>query len=410
MGAGQPLVSRVVRSGGTNLGEEFDPRSNALNACRLVMATGVILYHSWLITGRHLSLAPAHQLLRDVWVDGFFAISGFLITWSWFRHPRVRDYLVARSLRILPGLWFCLAVTAFVIAPIGLAIQGGSPAKLLLSPAPFEYVLGNSAVMLTQQGIGGTPSGIPVSGVWNGSLWTLVWEVLCYIAVAIFGVVGLLRRRWFIPALLALTLLWSARLPAWSVFADLAETQQSMAPATAALFVQAIVARFATMFLAGALIYQIRNVLPARWWLVGLSVVVVLAASFLPNYRILGAIPLAYGVIVTGALLHDNRLRLRTDLSYGVYVYAWPVQQLLVICGLGVVNPFVFAAVAASATVPLAAVSWFLVEKPSISLKSRFEQRRRASAAEPEEKSAAPSAGQATPPEPHTRHGTETSR
>ncbi len=285
---------------------------------------GVILYHSWLLTGRHLSFAPAHQLLRDVWVDGFFAISGFLITWSWFRHPRLRDYFVARGLRILPGLWFCLMVTAFVIAPIGVAVQGGSAGRLLLSRAPFEYVLGNSAVMLTEQGIGGTPSGIPVPGVWNGSLWTLIWEVLCYIAVAVFGVVTLLRRRWFIPALLALTLLWSARLPAWSVFADLAEMQQSMDPDTAVLFVQAIVARFAVMFLAGAFIYQIRNVIPARWSLVALSGVVVLAASLLPNYRVLAAIPLAYAVIVSGALIHNKRLRLRTDLSYGVYVYAWP--------------------------------------------------------------------------------------
>ena len=94
--------------------------------------------------------APVHQLLRDVWVDGFFAISGFLITWSWFRHPRLRDYFVARGLRILPGLWVCLIVIAFVIAPLGMAIQGGSALKLLLSRAPFEYVLGNSAVVSLQ--------------------------------------------------------------------------------------------------------------------------------------------------------------------------------------------------------------------------------------------------------------------
>ncbi|OYN75032.1 acyltransferase family protein [Mycolicibacterium sphagni] len=365
----------VVPRGGS-LESAFDPRRNALNACRLVMATGVIVYHSWLLTGRHLSFAPAHQLLRDVWVDGFFTISGFLITWSWFRHPRVRQYFVARGLRILPGLWFCLIVTAFVIAPIGVAIQGGSAGKLLLSPAPFEYVVGNSAVMLTQQGVGATPSGIPVPGVWNGSLWTLIWEVLCYIAVAVFGAVGLLRRRWFIPTLFALTLLWSIRLPAWSVFADLAESQQKMDAATATLFVQAIVARFALMFLAGALIYQFRNVIPARWSLVVLSVAIVLVSSFLPNYRVLAALPLAYAVIVTGALIHNRRFRLRTDLSYGVYVYAWPIQQLLVICGLAVLSPVVFAIVATAVTVPLAAVSWFVVEKPAIALKSRFERRK----------------------------------
>ena len=98
-------------------------------------------------------------------------------------------------------------------------------------------------------------------------------------------------------------------------------------------------ARFAVMFLAGALLYQCRNVIPARWSLVAVSVVIVLASSLLPNYRLVGAIPLAYAIIISGALIHNKRLSLRTDLSYGVYIYAWPMQQLLIICGLAILNP-----------------------------------------------------------------------
>lgn len=368
---------------GLSLGQEFEPRGNALNAWRLALATGVILWHSWPLTGRQVSFAPAHQILRDVWVDGFFAISGFLITWSWFRHPRLRDYFAARGLRILPGLWVCLIMTAFVIAPISVAIQGDSAAKLLLSRAPIEYVFENSAVLLVKQDIGGTPHGIPVPGLWDGPLWTLSWEVLCYIAIAGLGVAGVLRRRWFVPTALTLAVLWSALLPPWSVFADVIEAQHRIDdPATAALLVQTIAARFVVMFLSGALFYQFRNVVPARWSLVALSVVIVLAASFLPNYRLAAAVPLAYAIIVSGALIHNKRLRLRTDLSYGVYIYAWPVQQLLVICGLGILNPFVFAIVSAVVTLPLAATSWFMIEKPAMSLKSRLMRRSMAPAAE----------------------------
>ena len=61
-----------------------------------------------------------------------------------------------------------------------------------------------------------------------------------------------------------------------------------------------------------------------------------------------------------------------TDLSYGTYIYAFPMQQLLVICGLVSLNPFVFAIIATIATLPLAALSWFLIEKPAQSLKSRL--------------------------------------
>jgi peptidoglycan/LPS O-acetylase OafA/YrhL len=372
------IVSRWEKRRPTSptLGEEFDPRSNALNAWRLTLATGVILYHAWPLTGRPVTFEPAHQFLRDGWVDGFFAISGFLITSSWFRRPRLRDYFLARGLRILPGLWACLIVTAFVIAPTAVAVQGGSAAKLLRSRAPFEYVLGNSAVVLFKKDIAGTPSGIPYFGIWDASLWTLYWEVLCYITIAGLGVVGLLRRRWLIPALLALMVYWSVKLPPHNPFAEAppglrlhidTEAQRLMTDATAA--------RFATMFLAGALLYRFRNVIPARWSLVVVSLVIVLAALLLPNYRVVGGIPLAYAIIVSGALIHHKRFALSTDLSYGVYIYAFPIQQLLVICGLAFLNPGVFAVIATVATLPLAALSWFLVEKPTISLKSRLKRR-----------------------------------
>lgn len=75
---------------------------------------------------------------------------------SWFSNPRLRTYFVARGLRILPRLWVCLIVSAFIIAPIAVVIQGGSAARLLLSTAPIAYVLKNSAVALLQFGIGGT--------------------------------------------------------------------------------------------------------------------------------------------------------------------------------------------------------------------------------------------------------------
>jgi peptidoglycan/LPS O-acetylase OafA/YrhL len=116
-------------------------------------------------------------------------------------------------------------------------------------------------------------------------------------------------------------------------------------------------------------------VVPARWSLVAVSVVVVLAASLLPNYRLVAAVPLAYAIIVSGALVKNEYLKLRTDLSYGVYIYAFPVQQLLILGGLGRMNAILFAALATLATLPLAALSWFLIEKPALSLKSRLKRK-----------------------------------
>jgi peptidoglycan/LPS O-acetylase OafA/YrhL len=366
-------MSPEVRSGSTTLpdveqthagrrrtlGQMFDPRANALNAWRLGLALAVIIWHSWVLTGHQPPPFAVHQFATQDFVDGFFAISGFLIPASWLGKPRLRDYALARALRILPGMWVCLIVTAFVIAPIGVAIQGGSVSKLLTSGGPLRFVVRNSAVAYVQFDIGGTPTGIPVPGVWNGSLWTLQYEVLLYIVVAVLGVIGLLGRRWLFPVALALTLTWTVLTPCPFDGGTVAER----------------LARLAAMFAAGALIHRFRDVIPARWSLVVASAAVVLLANLLPDYRSIGAIPLAYAVIVSGALIHNKRMNLRTDLSYGTYVYACPIQQVLVMAGLGILNPLVFAIISTLATLPFAAMSWFLVERPAMKLKSRITKR-----------------------------------
>ena len=85
------------------------------------------------------------------------------------QQPAARDYFAARSLRILPGLWVCLVITAFVIARVSMAILGGPAAKLLLSPAPIVFALKNSSVVWVRPDVGGTPRGIP---------WPHGWAVL----------------------------------------------------------------------------------------------------------------------------------------------------------------------------------------------------------------------------------------
>lgn len=346
----------------------FDPRSNALNALRLMLAAEVIVCHSWGITGRIPSLRSVNQLLLCVGVDGFFAISGFLITASWLSNPRLREYLAARALRILPGFYVCLVVTAFVLAPIGVSMQGGSAAKLITSGASLEFVLKNSAVALVKFDIGGTPRGIPAAGAWNGSLWSLIWEVMCYLIVAIIGIIGLANRRWISPAIFVMALTGAILLPPITLPEVTAAHQQ----ASTAISLMFLAARTAIMFSAGAFLYQWRDKIPARWSLVAVSVVIVLVSSQLPDYRVVAALPLAYAVIVSGTLIHSKRLRLRTDLSYGVYIYACPIQQLLAISGLIWLSPLAFAALSTIATLPLAALSWFLVEKPAQALKRRI--------------------------------------
>ncbi|MGH3643104.1 MAG: acyltransferase family protein, partial [Mycobacterium sp.] len=137
--------------------------------------------------------------------------------------------------------------------------------------------------------------------------------------------------------------------------------------------------RAAIMFAAGAVLYQWQDVIPARWSLVAVSVVIVLVSGLLPDYRVVGAFPLAYAVVVSGALIKNKRLTLRTDLSYGMYIYASPTQQLLAVAGLYSLNPFVFFGLSTAVIVLPAALSWFLVEKRALALKARFKRKNTAS-------------------------------
>jgi peptidoglycan/LPS O-acetylase OafA/YrhL len=337
------------------LGQVFDPRRNALNAMRLVMASGVILYHSWPLTGHPFHNLPAERLLGEGFVDGFFTLSGFLITASWLRHPSLREFWTARALRIFPGLWICVLVTAFVLAPVAALIQHRQGPGIAAS---FGYVLNNGVFNAYAAGIEGSPAGIPWPHVWNGSLWTLFFEMLCYLMVSILGVTGMLKRQWTIPALFVLAVGWSAYV-SYPTFAM--QTWPQM------------LARFAVVFLAGALMFQLKDRIPAAWWLVAGCALVVVASGLLPNYRPVGALPLAYTVIVSGALL--KRPNLKQDVSYGMYIYAFPVQQLLAVCGLVVLGPPGFFVIATLATLPLAAGSWFFVEKRAMRLKNRLNRK-----------------------------------
>ena len=332
------------------LQEVFNPRANSLNAVRLLLALGVILWHSYPLTGRDVAQDPLRQFLEAGFVDGFFAISGFLITRSWIRRPDLRAYARARALRILPAFWVCLVITALVFAPLSLYIQGQRVGEFLTSAAPYRYIGENFFVRIFDFSIGDTPRGTYDYG-WNGSLWTLFYECLCYIGVAALGLTQLLARRWTLAAAAAIT---------WLLF---------LASNLGFLPEVRLVSdglRFALVFLAGALIYRYAHRLPANWFAVGAAVVVVVGSLWLSDYRLLAAPFLAYAVITTGALVRTPRLALRNDLSYGTYIYAFPIQQLMVIAGLKELSISLFALLAAACTLVLAAASWFLVERPAL--------------------------------------------
>jgi peptidoglycan/LPS O-acetylase OafA/YrhL len=170
----------------------FDPRANSLNTLRVVLAAVVIVSHAWPTGGFGEDPKLGGEGAGRWAVAGFFAISGFLVTGS-RTQLGFGGYLARRAARILPGFWACLIVTAFAVAPVA-AWLSGSPYDPF---AALTYVVRNIGLVIFQETIGDTLAAAPWQVEWNGSLWTLKWEFLAYIAIGLAWAVPVLRRyRW----------------------------------------------------------------------------------------------------------------------------------------------------------------------------------------------------------------------
>lgn len=321
-------------------------RDNALNLIRLVLAVLVIVSHAYPIGGFGPDPVLGDLGLGSVAVGGFFAISGYLITKSRFRTD-LRKFASRRALRIFPGYWVCLIFTAFIAGGIAGLTRGG----WTFSDGITFFALNAPMIRAGGSDIGTTLAGLPYAEAWNGSLWTLRYEVMCYVAVGLALSLGFVRQRrslflFAFAGVTALSLVVHAR-GIDGVIAD--------------------VALLAPFFLAGACLYVYSDEIPYSNRLALLAIVLFIAAVASGNGHSLAALPLAYLMMWLGIVLPKSvaKVTSENDFSYGTYLYAFPVQQLLVIAGAHHYGPVTYVLLSIAGTVPLAVLSWFFVEKPA---------------------------------------------
>ena len=334
------------------LARVFDPRHNSLNALRLLFATLVIVSHAWPLGGFGPDPALGGLGLGAWAVAGFFAISGYLITSSRVRSSFL-PYLWRRCLRILPGLWVCLLAIALVFAPLA-ALATRGPDRIGVSNL-VEYVATNGVFVHAQLAIGSTLHGVPFANSWDGSLWTLRYEFGCYLLLGAVLSVPAIRRK---PGLLG------------GIFA----VCLAVTIAAIDLHVHVPVLIFTasylgTYFFAGALMFVYADRIRLSVPVIAAACLWLVAATWSGYVLELTALPLALLVMAVGATAPLQQIGSRNDISYGVYIYAFPVQQSLVLAGaehLGVV-PFILLAIAG--TLPLATASWFLIERRALAWK-----------------------------------------
>lgn len=341
---------------------DFPTRRNSLNFIRLVLAVLVIVSHSWPI-GR---FGPDPEIgslpLGSFAVAGFFGLSGWLITRSRLTKPAL-SYSWHRFCRIYPGYLVALLVTAFAFAPLGAAVIHGD----YRLRDGLSFVVQNSALSERQWTIPGTLPGWAFPA-WNGSLWTLIHEVACYVVVGLLvSILG--PRRIVLSSTLALVTLTAA--------AVLAPVLQPRLPDPVIMW---DFARLAPFFFAGSVLYALRERIPLRWQLALLSAIITVGIAWARLSPTLAALPVAYGLLWVGARLPDvfQKVGRRNDISYGMYIYAFPTQQLLVLTGAASLGVVAYVCLGVLATIPLAALSWFVIERPAQRWRHVFAKNRKA--------------------------------
>lgn len=333
------------------LADAWSGGRNHFNLIRLVAAWMVIWSHAWAITGTpgndpfaHLTLTRSAGAFA---VDVFFVISGFLVAASFERHGW-RGFLLARVLRIYPALVVCTLLTVCVLGPLLTTAP-----DYWRNPTTWRFLAGNATLWRAEFWLPGVFETLPRTAV-NGSLWTLPIEGRLYLALLVAGTFCMLRPRryalaWGLALAAACAYAWRhAPLPEWLAYL---------------IWVTAF-------FITGTLLWVWRERLVLSWW--GLLPLLLAAAAtrgtpwFVPAYFA----TVAYGTFCVAFLARLPSTG-RNDLSYGLYLYGWPMQQLALLAGA--ITPVSNTIAATALALACAALSWFLVEKPALGLRRRLQ-------------------------------------
>ena len=337
----------------------LEDKSNTFTAMRIVFAIVVVYAHAVLI--------PMGLPYHGVWpefvdatvqlaLDGFFILSGYMITASLLNNRDMLSFTASRVLRIFPGLIAAVLLMWLVVGPLFTEL---SPGEYWSHAQTLQFPL---MVISQADPLAGLPevfNASPIGGTMNGALWTIRYELLAYLGVGLLAAVGLYRHR-------SLILVWAGLAAAFGVayqifgYSGIGEgTIGSMA-------------RFGPAFMIGAGFYAARDQIPLSAGYVGLALLAAFASQGTAMGPVMLQIALAWLYLWVGFLDVPGRigkaLREVEDVSYGVYILHWPLGMMAFALMPGIGANALFAIMTVSAI----AAGWVLrvtVEKPALAMK-----------------------------------------
>ena len=354
--------SKSTNENNMNISNSFTKKNN-FTLLRLLAAMSVLYGHSYALSiGVNGLEDPLSTILITYWgeslpnlaVDLFFVVSGFLVTASYCQRNNFYAFSEARLLRIFPGLIVAIFFCVFIVGPLSIKVQ---LSDYFTSPTTWAYIKHNIILL---NGIQFDLPHVFMSNPYpmsvNGSLWTLPIEFWMYIFIAILGLSSILSNRAIYNAVLLFAILLYS------------QTNSSLL-----IFHDQRTAQLGLLFFLGGFFYINKKEIPFGFkWLAILALLTFLTKGY-GVHIVLKAALLAYFILIIA--LHPW-MRLPSidrygDISYGLYIYAFPVQQLLAQFIPGI-TPLKMIFCSLLITIILAYLSWRYIEKPALSLKGKM--------------------------------------
>ncbi len=312
--------------------------SNGLTTIRLVAAFCVMVSHAWPLTlGKEppepLELSTGYSLGHWA-VLVFFAISGFLVSASAARSRSLIAFARARARRIFPALAVMILLTSLLLGPLVTTLP---PATYLRSPDLWRAILGNISLLDLRYTLPEVFTANPYPTV-QGSIWTLPVEIKLYAIAALASALGALRS---LPRLIIGLALYAALLP----LADFQIFSWFYQPGIG--------------FFLGMTLFALRANIPAHPAIILPLIALALALQNTGFFYPALALALGYSALTLALFLPAPR----ADYSYGLYLYAFPIQGLATFL-FAPADPITALLLATPPTLLLAAASWHLIERP----------------------------------------------
>lgn len=362
------LLDSVKKQTIADYSDGKDKRKNNYDFIRFFAAVLIIFSHSFVMVGGEQAvyndplwrLSHGHALTGQIGMTSLFILGGFLITESYVRSSNVFSYLRNRFLRILPGFIFVMLLMTFIVGPL---ISSYSILEYFGNAQTYHYLLNLTLFKWVDQ-LPGVFTHNPATGYINGSLWTIRCEIYCYFSVILLGVCRLLNWRSVLGVFLLssmLNTLFAANvLPlntnggGWYIVKELSS-----------LYVN---------FSVGMLFYLLRDkiVLDWKYALFALSglLLTLYSTAILPDLllSLLSAYLVFYFAYAAGVKFHH--FAKHGDLSYGTYIYAWPIQQMVYQALGPTCTWWMNFTVSLPIIIVAALLSWHLLEKKALQRKA----------------------------------------